>query len=59
MPGRVNDDKRLNEPPKADRSERARQRGGGPNKPPSANAGDVGLGAADENKAPRKPGSEV
>jgi hypothetical protein len=53
------DDELLKEQQKAERTERARQRGGNPDKTPSANAGNVGLGAADDNKASRKPGSEI
>jgi hypothetical protein len=40
-----------------DRSAEARKPGGNPDKKPSANAGNVGLGAADDGEAPRKPGS--
>jgi hypothetical protein len=53
------DDELLKEQQKAERTDGARQRRGNPDKAPSANAGNVGLGAADDNKAPRKPGSEI
>ena len=60
MSAPVKDDARgKRAPPDAEREDRAKERGGNPDKPPSANAGNVGLGAADENEAPRKPGSEI
>lgn len=42
-----------------DESERAQKPEGKPDRKPSASAGNVGLGAADENEAPRKPGSSI
>jgi hypothetical protein len=49
------------EPAPADRgrSATAERPGGNPDKRPAANSGNVGLGAADENEAPRKPGSRI
>jgi hypothetical protein len=43
--------------PDSESAERAQKPGGNPDRKPSANAGNVGLGAADEGEAPRKPGS--
>ena len=45
--------------PDAGRGAAAERRGGNPDKPPSAKAGNVSVGAADENEAPRKPGSRI
>jgi hypothetical protein len=52
---REDDPKATDAPKGAPESRRAKGDGGNPDRPPSANAGNVGLGAADEDEAPRRP----
>lgn len=64
MTDATKDDLARRQPADADRAQRdkeqrAAQPGGNPDAPPSADAGNVGLGAADDGEAPRKPGGAI